>query len=100
MLFKRTILDQIQRLDPEKDDHRILFLSWTHDFFWDSRKALEFALFRTYAVPSIGKLLDSTGEFTRRAQKRYDDTDLLIDEIRAIFTALGWVEGVHFTCAA
>ncbi|EPX58320.1 hypothetical protein D187_004076 [Cystobacter fuscus DSM 2262] len=80
MLLQRTILDQIQRLDPEKDDHRILFLSWSHDFVWDSRKALEFALFRTYAVPSIGKLLDSTGEFTRRTQKRYDDTDLLIAE--------------------
>ena len=80
MLFKRTVLPQIQRLDPEKDDHRILFLSWTHDFSWDSRKALEFALFRTYAVPSIGKLLDATGEFTRRTQRRYDDTDLLIAE--------------------
>jgi hypothetical protein len=29
-------------------------------------------------VPSIAGLLDSTGEFARRAQKRYDDTDLLI----------------------
>jgi hypothetical protein len=80
MLFRRTLLEEIQRLDPEKDDQRILFLSWYHDFPWDSRKALEFALFRTFAVPSISALLDSTGEFFQRAQKRYDDTDLLIAE--------------------
>jgi uncharacterized protein (DUF2236 family) len=31
-------------------------------------------------VPSIAKLLDETGEFGQRTQKRYDDTDLLIAE--------------------
>ncbi len=80
MRLRRTILQEIQRLDPEKDDQRIVFLSWYHDFPWDSRKALEFALFRTYAVPSISGLLDATGEFVQRTQKRYDDTDLLIAE--------------------
>ncbi|MFL5344216.1 MAG: oxygenase MpaB family protein [Hyalangium sp.] len=80
MLPRRTLLEEIQRLDPEKDDQRILFLSWYHDFPWDSRKALEFALFRTFAVPSISGLLDTTGEFLQRAQKRYDDTELLIAE--------------------
>ena len=29
-------------------------------------------------MPSIGELLASTGEFTERTRKRYDDTDLLI----------------------
>jgi hypothetical protein len=38
-------------------------------------------LFRTYAVPSIGSLLCRTGEFTHRAQKRYDDTVILLDTI-------------------
>jgi mpaB/rubber oxygenase-like protein len=32
-------------------------------------------------VPSIGRLLDRTGEFTRSAQKRYDDTSLILFEI-------------------
>nr|WP_277925010.1 oxygenase MpaB family protein [Microbacterium ureisolvens] len=36
-------------------------------------------MFRTYAVPSIGRLLDETGEFARRAQRRYDDTSLLLE---------------------
>lgn len=44
-------------------------------------RALEFALFRTYCVPSISGLLDKTGEFQRRAQKRYDDTDLIVSEL-------------------
>jgi hypothetical protein len=43
--------------------------------------ALGFALYRTYAVPSIGELLASTGESTHRTQKRYDDTALLLDAI-------------------
>jgi hypothetical protein len=43
-------------------------------------QSLSFALFRTYAVPSIGRLLDETGEFARDTQRRYDDTGLLLDE--------------------
>ena len=53
-----------------------------YDFPWDNLQALSFALFRTYAVPSIGRLLDETGEFTGRVQKRYDDTGLLLEEVQ------------------
>ena len=53
----------------------------TYEFPWDMNQALSFALFRTYAVPSIGGLLASTGEFTERAQKRYDDTVLILDAV-------------------
>ncbi|MFT3938271.1 oxygenase MpaB family protein [Rhodopseudomonas sp.] len=54
----------------------------THiDFPWDINKALEFALLRTYAVPSISGLLARTGEFSERVSKRYDDTALLIREV-------------------
>ncbi|MFN2489309.1 MAG: oxygenase MpaB family protein [Actinomycetota bacterium] len=66
------------RLDPEEDHKRIVYLDVCYEFPWDTTRALELALFRTFAVPSIGKLLDSTGEFYRSAQKRYDDTDLII----------------------
>lgn len=51
------------------------------DFFWDINKALEFALLRTYAVPSIAALLDRTGETVSRPRKRYDDTVLILVEI-------------------
>lgn len=52
-----------------------------HEFPWDSQQALSFALFRTYAVPSIGRLLYDTGEFTGAAQKRHDDTVIILETI-------------------
>jgi len=51
------------------------------DFFWDINKALELALLRTYAVPTIAALLDRTGETVGRPRKRYDDTVLILVEI-------------------
>jgi hypothetical protein len=71
---------QIARLDPEQDYEQIYRIMGTLEFPWDMTQSLSFALFRTYAVPSIGRLLDETGEFARAAQKRYDDTGLLLDE--------------------
>ncbi|MEM8637483.1 MAG: oxygenase MpaB family protein [Cyanobacteria bacterium P01_G01_bin.54] len=52
-----------------------------YEFPWDVTRALEFALLKTFCVPSISRLLAQTGEFTHRTQKRYDDTALLIAEI-------------------
>ncbi|SDZ28507.1 hypothetical protein SAMN05444004_109103 [Jannaschia faecimaris] len=51
------------------------------DFAWDIERSLEFALFRTYAVPSISGLLAKTGEFERAPRKRYDDTELILSEM-------------------
>jgi hypothetical protein len=76
-----AILNQIRTLDPVTDHQRIVFLSTCHDFAFDTTRALEFALFRTFCVPSISVLLDRTGEFVHRAQKRYDDTDLFVSEL-------------------
>jgi hypothetical protein len=75
------VLDEIQSLDPEKDHQRIVFLSTCFEFPFDTTRALEFALFRTFAIPSISALLDHTGEFRQRPQKRYDDTDILVSEL-------------------
>src|SRR5436190_21313643 len=74
-------LEQIRQLDPRRDHQKIVFQSMRMDFPFDTTRALELALFRTYCVPSISALLDRTGEFGQRAQKRYDDTDILISEI-------------------
>jgi hypothetical protein len=76
-----AILDQIRALDPERDHERIVFLSTCYDFPFDTTRALEFALFRTFCVPRIAGLLDGTGEFHNRAQKRYDDTDIIVSEL-------------------
>ena len=75
------VLRRIEALDPERDFAEIYRLMGTHEFPWDMNQALSFALFRTYAVPSIGGLLARTGEFTERAQKRHDDTVLILDAI-------------------
>src|ERR671924_661964 len=78
---RSRFLDEIRRLDPVQDHQRIVFLSTCYEFPFDTTRALEFALFRTFCVPSIAALLDRTGEFSRRAQKRYDDTDLIVSEL-------------------
>jgi ER-bound oxygenase mpaB/B'/Rubber oxygenase, catalytic domain len=71
-------LREIERLDPVRDAERIVQLDACFEFPFDVTRSLELAFFRTFAVPSIAELLDSTGEFVERARKRYDDTDLLI----------------------
>jgi hypothetical protein len=74
-------LREIRGLDPVADHSRIVYLDTCFEFPWDTTRSLELALFRTFAVPSIAELLDRTGEFGRAAQKRYDDTDLILSTI-------------------
>jgi hypothetical protein len=74
-------LREIEGLDPERDCQRIVHLSFGYEFPWDSTRALEVALYRTYCVPSISALLDRSGEFYRAAQRRYDDTAILVAEM-------------------
>jgi hypothetical protein len=74
-------LTEILSLDPRRDHQRIMFLCAAHEFPFDMVRSLELALFRTFAVPSIAALLDRTGEFGERGQKRYDDTDLIMSQI-------------------
>jgi hypothetical protein len=75
------VLEEIRTLNPDRDHQRIVHLSKCYDFAFDTTRALELALYRTYCVPSISALLDSTGEFRDRAQKRYDDTDLIVSTL-------------------
>ena len=99
-------LREIERLDPERDCQRIMHLSFGYEFCWDSTRALELALYRTYCVPSISRLLDRTGEFYRHTQRRYDDTAILIAEMcewgyergrgREALERINWAHS-HFT---
>ena len=72
---------QIARLDPEVDFEEISRIVAQHEFPWDSQQALSFALFRTYAVPTVGRLLYDTGQFTQQVQKRHDDTAIILETI-------------------
>lgn len=76
-----ALRDRILRLDPAADHQQIVYLDSAYEWPWLTTRALEFALFRTYAVPSIARLLDATGQFARAGQKRYDDTALILAEI-------------------
>jgi hypothetical protein len=80
-MARRTWLDRIRGLDPERDHLQIAYIDAFYEFPFDTAHALDFALFRTFAVPSIGALLDRTGQFQYFGQKRYDDTDLLLSEV-------------------
>ncbi len=74
-------LAEIESLDPATDWERIGYLSTNYDFPWDVEQSLSLAFFKTYGIPSISALLDKTGEFRNRPQKRYDDTKLVLAEI-------------------
>lgn len=52
------------------------------EFPFTFQKALQFALFRTYGIPSISRLLDTTSQLSNvaTASKRYADTAVLIRE--------------------
>jgi len=80
-MSERTYLNHILQLDPERDHLQIVYLDTFYEFPFDTTRSLEFALFRTFAAPNISALLDKTGEFGQRPQKRYDDTDLILSEI-------------------
>jgi hypothetical protein len=103
-----AVLREIESLDPERDHQRIVFLSFGYEFCWDSIRALEIALYRTYCVPSISGLLHRTGEFYRATQKRYDDTSILVAEMcewgydegrgKAALERMNWAHG-HYKIA-
>lgn len=76
-----SALREIETLDPLADHQRIVFLTCRVDFPFDTTRALEMALFRTFCVPSISALLDATREFAERTQRRYDDTDIVVSHI-------------------
>ncbi|MGL4304742.1 MAG: oxygenase MpaB family protein [Mycobacteriaceae bacterium] len=80
--FSRTAwVRHIESLDPLRDNQEIHRITAGYEFPWDYQRALEFALFKTYCVPTISMLLRKTGEFGNRPQKRYDDTALLMGEL-------------------
>ena len=80
-MSRRSRLAELKRLDPEVDYERIHAISSDDEFGWETRRALELALFHGFAVPSISAVLDRSGEFAHHGQKRYDDTVLMLREV-------------------
>jgi len=70
--------------EPASPDHDYLATfhhAFDEAFGWEVHRALELAIFHTFAAPAISEVLDHTGEFGRRGQKRLDDTVALMREI-------------------
>ncbi|KAI9281618.1 hypothetical protein BY458DRAFT_499131 [Sporodiniella umbellata] len=53
-----------------------------------ARASLEFALFKTFAAPSISKLLVATREFREHAPRRIEDTELILSELIDIYSRI------------
>lgn len=81
-----SVRAEIASLDARRDCQRIVHLLYAHEFPFDLLRSTELALFHTYGSRSVSRLLDRTGEFALRGQKRYDDTRLLIGQ----FMECGW----------
>ncbi|MFN8281945.1 MAG: oxygenase MpaB family protein [Chitinophagales bacterium] len=80
-MAKSAIHQKIEALDAKNDAWEIVRLSVFYEFPWDFNRALELALYKTFAVPSIAAILHNSKEFEKHPQKRYDDTDLILSEI-------------------
>ena len=66
----------------DTDAQQIQQIAAEIEFPFTFEKALQFALFRSYGIPTISKLLVATSQFSEpsTACKRYVDTELLISE--------------------
>ncbi|GAB3802851.1 oxygenase MpaB family protein [Spirosoma humi] len=80
LLRDPAVRQELQSLDPVRDHQRMVHLLTAYEFPFDITRALELALFHTYASPRVSGLLARTGEFEHHGQKRYDDTSRLISE--------------------
>jgi hypothetical protein len=78
MADRYEVLRKILTLDPQKDCQEIVYLVGVYEYPWLIKKALEFALFRTYGVPHTSRILAASGQFEKHGQKRYDDTSLML----------------------
>ncbi|KAI7868278.1 hypothetical protein BDF14DRAFT_1794893 [Spinellus fusiger] len=92
--YRYKIINEIRRKYPDPkvvlENYEIAQEIYNNIFFKEfpliTRKSLEFALFKTYAIPSISKILCSTQRFEKHGNNRVEDTDLLISEIVGIYS--------------
>jgi hypothetical protein len=76
----QAVRREIEALHPQRDCERIVHLLYACEFPFDLLRSTEIALFHSYGSRAVSTLLDRTGAFTQRGQKRYDDTRLLIGQ--------------------
>ncbi|PMR62640.1 DUF2236 domain-containing protein [Verrucosispora sp. ts21] len=74
-------LARIRAHSPEHDYLAIYQTMLRYEFPWDMKLGLNLAFNRSFSIPSISAVHVATGELTERAQKRIDDTGLLMYEM-------------------
>ncbi|GAA4606949.1 hypothetical protein BJY16_006081 [Actinoplanes octamycinicus] len=74
-------LRRIQSLDPEVDFEEIYRQMLLVEFPFDMKLGLNLGFNRSFSTPAVAAVLAGTGELTERAQKRRDDTGLLMYEM-------------------
>lgn len=80
--LRRKRLQLISSLDPVRDALAVCRMTYFVEFPFLSKKALEFALFKTFAIPTISKVLAATRQFSPpNVIKRYDDTHIIVEEL-------------------
>ncbi|KAI8070903.1 hypothetical protein BC940DRAFT_234999 [Gongronella butleri] len=87
--YRYQHLNAIKRKYPDPDvilkDLDAAYEIYSHIFRREfpnvARTSLEFALFKTFVIPSVSKLLVSTGEFGKNCTKRAEDTEMILSEI-------------------
>lgn len=73
--------EQIQLRDAHDDAHEIVWILGNWIFPLEALFAMEMAQLRTFAIPSISRVLHATGEYEHRGVKRLDDTRAIMVEI-------------------
>jgi hypothetical protein len=71
----------IDAVDPVAGAHVIFGMLFDRVFPLDLLLAAELGQLRTFAVPSISRLLHATGQYEQEGQKRVDDTRAILAEI-------------------
>ncbi|ORZ03990.1 hypothetical protein BCR43DRAFT_484320 [Syncephalastrum racemosum] len=68
--------------DAAEEVYNIMF---RREFPYLARQGTELALFKTFSVPTISKLLVATGEFGKDVSKRAEDTELILGEMLDVY---------------
>ncbi|CAO3608097.1 unnamed protein product [Cunninghamella blakesleeana] len=87
--YRYDYLNEIRKKYPDPNmvlnDHQAAIEIYSHIFRREfpelARTSLEFALFKTFVIPSVSKLLVSTNEFGKNCTRRAEDTELILSEI-------------------
>jgi len=78
--YLRNLDAQTPHISDLRTAHAIHVDTIHRDQYFLARQGIEHGLVKTFAIPSISKLLSATGEFRRHTERRSEDVDLLVSE--------------------